>query len=375
MFDFPFTEPSEVTALFALCSYLFIYVKGYNTFLKTGNIVHVDYRFTTGVIFLFYILISIHCINGDFFHLLDRVHNYNFVDTTQNRQEPVYTLIAKTWDRNYLMFRLTVWGIAVVCIRNIYQKLKINFHLGFWVFLICYAILFAYARASAAMAIYFLGLVLLINKGSSIVGKMLGIVILLLSYEFHHSMLILILLTPLAFFPLNKLTFYIALASLPFIIFFVRIVFSGVLNDISLLDDEVLQRKMESYAERESTGSTLRTQLMDGIKYASAYIPFIVSAFYVVIKKKVDYLSKGQRRLFVYTFWLFVITTAVSYLDLEINTFFYRMLYMTLIPSTAIFVLLIQKGVISKSLTMKIIYIAMTSQLLNYSYMLYLNSI
>ncbi len=373
MFDFPFTEPSVYTALFALCSYLFIYIKGYNTFIQGRSVINTEHSFTPGIIFLFYILISIHCINGDFFHLMESVHQYNLDNPAENHQEPIYTFIAKLFNRNYLLFRLTVWGMAILGIRVIYQKLRINFSFGLWIFLVCYAILFAYARASAAMALYFCGLVLLINDNTSIVKRLFGIGIILISYEFHRSMLILILLTPLAFVPLKKTFFYISIAALPLIIMLVRSTFSNVLGDVSILDDEYLQRKMDSYSIRESDGTSLRTQLMDGIKYASVYIPFVVSAYYIVIKKTAMTLSKGQYRLFVYTFWLFIITTSVSYLDLEVNTFFYRMLYMALIPSTAIFVWLIQCRAISKALAMRIIYVAMASQLLNYFYMIYLN--
>lgn len=372
MFDFPFDRPSVVTALFALFSYLFLYRKGADLFLKSKDI-DLNGRFAFGTIFLFYVLISVHCINGDFFHLMDSVHNYDLTDPEQNSQEPVYTLIAKIWNRNYLLFRLTVWGIAVLCIQKIYQSIGANFHLGFWMFLVCYAILFAYARASSAMAIYFLGLVLLISDLRSYFVRLLGIGLLFLSYEFHHSMLILILLTPLAFFPLNKFTFFTVLGALPFIVIIVRIVFSSVLDDASILDDEALQRKMDNYSVREGRTDTLRTQIMDGIKYVSAYIPFIVSAFYVVVRGVMDFLKKAEKRLFIYTFWLFIVTTAVSYLDMEVNTFFYRMLYMTLIPSIVIFTVLVQNRIISKKIQCRVLYIAMTSQILNYLYMLYLN--
>lgn len=374
MFDFPFTQPSAYTAIFAMLSYFFFLLSGKRVYMN-GTEIKAYRTLPNTLILIFYVLISTHCINGDFFSLMQKVHDYDFTAGAYHSQEPVYVLIAQFFGKNYLLFRLTVWGIAVACMALMYKKLKLNFYFGFWLFLACYSILFAYARASAAMAVYYLGFVLFTRKGGTVIAKFVGVCMLLLSYEFHHSMLILILLTPLAFLTLNKLTFYAVLGALPFIIIFVRIVFSAVLDDISILDDETLQRKMQSYSLRENSQFTLRTQIMDGIKYASAYIPFVVSSYYIVIKKAFKILTKGQYRLFVFTFWLFIIATAVSFLNLEVNVFFYRILFMAIIPSIAIFVSLIQNHVLTKKIVMRMLYISIISQMLNYLYMLYLNTI
>lgn len=369
MLDFPIQEPSVGTAIFAFISYLLILKKG---FLKSMNEGIQRFTFSSGTLVFLAVLMAIHTINGDFFHLMEAVHEYDFTPGAYHAQEPVYVYLAQIINKNYLLFRLIVWGSAFYAIFKTYKKLSINPYFAIWTFLACYSILFAYARASAAMAIYYLGFVLLIKQGNNKIIRVLGVALFVLSYEFHHSMTILILLTPLAFIRLNKRFLYCAICSLPILIVLVRHFFSNMLNDASFLDNDALQNRIDAYSVRTEIVS-IRQEIMNYIKYITVYFPFISSFFYMLKYYDKNVVDKTIYRLFVFTFWLLMLTSAVSFLDMEINTFFYRMLFMAIIPSVAIFTYMIQKGFMPMNDGRRIILLCIFSQVLNYIYMLYNN--
>ena len=222
------------------------------------------------------------------------------------------------------------------------------------------------------MAIYYFGFVLLVKQGNNIIIRVLGVALLFLSYEFHHSMAILILLTPLAFVRLSKKAIYFALSSLPILIVLVRYFFSNVLNDASILDNDTLQERVDTYSVRTEE-VTIRMVLMNLVKYLTVYLPFISGFLYMLKSYSRKVVDKTIYRLFVFTFCLLLVTSAVSFLDMEINTFFYRMLFMAIIPSVAFFVYLIQKNIMPVKVARKLILFCIFSQLLNYVYMIYNN--
>ena len=75
MLDFPIQEPSVGTAIFAFISYLLILKKG---FLKSMNEGIQRFTFSSGTLVFLAVLMAIHTINGDFFHLMEAVHEYYF---------------------------------------------------------------------------------------------------------------------------------------------------------------------------------------------------------------------------------------------------------------------------------------------------------
>lgn len=369
MIDFPVQEPTVGTAVFAFLSYLLVLKIG---FLKRMNRGVQCLTLGSGALFTLAVLMAIHTINGDFFHMLDAVHNYDFTPGAYHAQEPVYVNLAQIINKNYLLFRLIVWCSAFYAIFKTYKMLKINCYFAIWTFLACYSLIFAYARASAAMAIYYFGFVLLVKQGNNIIIRILGVALLFLSYEFHHSMAILILLTPLAFVRLSKKAIYFALSSLPILIVLVRYFFSNVLNDASILDNDTLQERVDTYSVRTEEVS-IRMDLMNLVKYLTVYLPFISGFLYMLKSYSRKVVDKTIFRLFVFTFCLLLVTSAVSFLDMEINTFFYRMLFMAIIPSVAFFVYLIQKNIMPVKVARKLILFCIFSQLLNYIYMIYNN--
>ena len=375
MFDFPFQEPSVLTALYCILSYLVIIIIGYKRFYQ-NKILRYNRKLPIGVLFLLYVLIAAHAMNGDFFHLMETVHNYDFTIGAYQAQEVMYPLLAKAVNRNYLLFRLILWGIAFLFVMRTYYSVGINSHFGICVLLLCYSITFAYARAAVAATVYFMGFVMLIRDKNLLIFRVIGLLLLLLSFQFHRSLLVLIILTPSIFLPINKRILYIVLGLMPFIIIMVRMVFSNSLNQLAFLDDEVLLRKMENYSSGEKENiQSVRVVIMNTIMYISIYIPFLISSYYILIKDFKIKMGKTVIRLYTYTFWLFVITTASAYIENDASIFFYRLLFMTIVPSTALFVYMIQKGFIKRKIVYRTFVLCVFSQSLFYMYMVYLNNV
>ena len=66
MLDFPIQEPSVGTAIFAFISYLLILKKGFSKSMNEGI---QRFTFSSGTLVFLAVLMAIHTINGDFFHL------------------------------------------------------------------------------------------------------------------------------------------------------------------------------------------------------------------------------------------------------------------------------------------------------------------
>ena len=372
MFDFPFKEATVGTAVFCLLIYLYITFSGKSVFVTSLGI-HYERKYSKVLLYFWGFLMVIHCTNGDFFHLMETIKSFDFSIGAYHAQEKIYTDITYLVNRNYFLFRLIVFGGAFAAMLKFFKNEGINIYLGIWVYLVCYSILFAYARATLGMAIYFFGFSYLIAENKNVLSRVIGLLLIISSYQFHSSIIILIAITPFVFIPFNKRIVYIVLCCMPFIIIAVRILFSSVLNDAAMLDDEMIQRRLEYYADSMSDVGTMREKVVKYIQYTSLYLPFVVSLYYVMKKHAFDLIGKNQKRLFRYLFWLFIIVTALSWLNVEPNVFFYRVLFMTMIPSTAVLVYLTTNGFVPYRITRYVILFCFNYQFFTYVYMIYNN--
>ena len=139
MFDFPIQEPTVLTSLYCIFSYFFIVRYGYAKFVHNKGMI-VSSSLPGASTFFIYVLVSTHAINGDFFHLMDIVHNYVFINGAYASQENFYPILAKMVSKNYLLFRLVLWGIGFFCALSIFKRYGLNKYLALWILLSSYLI-------------------------------------------------------------------------------------------------------------------------------------------------------------------------------------------------------------------------------------------
>ena len=333
MLDFPFEESSFNTSIYCLIIYSAFVLYNFRSSRRSNYNDDSGFSVDKKIKWIVGFIIVTFCVQGDFFHYMDRVHNYDFTPGSFQAMETIYGPIIQLVQRNYLLFRVIVWGGAYLLFIMTCNRFNVNINNASFILIACFAVTFSYARATMAMACYFYGLSFFCKPyKNKLLGYILGISMIYLSYMFHQSALFLILMTVLLFIPLNRLTFSLLLISLPIIIYYARNYFQLLLLDDTILENDELNSKLESYSMKESIESTTRKILMDGFNYARFYLGLIVGLIAFIINQKKWQYSTAIFRLFKITLGIILGATFFLFFDLENQIFFYRFLNMSMIP-------------------------------------------
>ena len=212
-------------------------------------------------IFFLLIIFALTCFcNGDFFHSIVPVHymDSKWMVTPNFHYEIVYQYIAKFTDGNYLLWRLIVWGGAILLITLTAKRIGCSIKQTLFIVFALYAVQYSYARSTLAQSIYFYGLSFLIapnlRKGR-ISNIVLALVIISIAPFFHRSAYLLLASTPIVFLPniSNKKSMFYIFLYVSFIAI-ATVLMSKVIFDLDLLsitDDERLVTKFENYTDAE----------------------------------------------------------------------------------------------------------------------------
>ena len=181
-FDFPMTQPSVGTSLYCILMYAICCIISYHK-TKRYNLAAVS-KLSTKHIISYILLVGFlfitNCLNGDFFHLMEHVHNYVYISGYYNYGEPIYQTIAQFVSSNYLLFRTIVWGGAFLAFVLTAKRMNVSVYLAIAILCLCYNVTFSYGRVTAAIAIYFLGLSFLCRPiRIKILSYAIGVIIIL----------------------------------------------------------------------------------------------------------------------------------------------------------------------------------------------------
>lgn len=349
MFDIPITQPSLETTMFCLVVYIFILSKNYKRALGRPFTAATRSENENLNICLVGFIFIIFCKTGDFFHLIEVVHNYDFTPGAWNYGEDIYREIGKLTNKNYFLFRTVVWGGAFALYCWTAKRLEQPVYYTV-MFLFCsYIILFVYARATAAMAVYFWGLSFLCKpiEGFKWLSYVLGIIIIYASLLFHNSAVIMMFMTVMLLVPLRKWSIVIILIGLPAIIIAAR----GFFNEVMIyMEDanEIAVNKMQYYLDSERGGVGISEKIMNILKYASFYIPFTIITIAIFTQKKFKKVPIQTIRMYKVAFGI-ILTSSIFYLFGDsFHVMFYRVLYMSMIPITLIAISLRKEKIITQ---------------------------
>lgn len=370
MFDFPVKEANIWTSIYCLFFYLYILTKNYKPGILHPYTKPISKHKKQVSLFLILFFVITHCMKGDFFHFMTYVHEYDFSPNAYNYGEPIYVEIGKLVDRNYFLFRCIVWGTAYLAFCWTSKRLKIPVYYSV-IYLFCtYCITFSYARVTVAMAIYYLGFSFICEppKRKTILGLLLGIILILCSTIFHNSAIIMALMTLIILIPLRKWVVFMSIILIPYI--------ASLFKDYFLLfilvenTDETLSDKMIKYSIRE-TEQGISGLIINTTQYLSFYIPFILSGYCIIIKNKINEIPTSIIRLFKLSFGF--VFAAIIFLSWGENfkTFYYRILFMTMLPLVLIITKLYKEGLISYKYFLLSAWTGIIYQILQYVYSLY----
>lgn len=303
------------------------------------------YNFRSFLLFCGIILFALTSfINDDFFHYNDTMLEYKngVMDNQNSGIEMPYQHIIHFIQGNYALFRLIVWGGSLLLILFGVRIFGANAYNALFLILAGYIIIYSYARATLAMSIYALGVIIVSVESEhkfNLLKKIIGITIIALSIYFHRSMAPIIALSLFVIIlPYKRLFAKNSLLIFPLIVFLFSSIFRIVIDDLasmtnSFADDETgILGKLEYYEELTAATSNLNGYISLILKYSTFYIPFVIIANRFRTSQEV--ISMHKRGLFLYliTYVIIAMATSMLFLGFSNSILFYRYLFMSFIP-------------------------------------------
>lgn len=285
----------------------------------------------TGLFAVFFALYAVfYCINPDYFRYRDWIDLTDFDLWNKEKLYSYLVLFCRRlpFDYPFEVFRLIVWGGGILIVYytlRMYRGLLMP-GLTLLLLFVFHAGTFSYARASLAMAVYFLGIALYLLHDGMIL-KLLGIGIALSSFYFHREMLIGIVVLPCLFIPFERKSFsFLSIFLLLFAILAISFVSSNIEFLDQMFDNDDITSKIEDMGEKEQGVFRLSTL----IKYLNFFYPFYLITKYFW-KKKVPHALKGMYRV---TYGILMLSVAFMLVSGLRSVYTYRVLYITMIPLT-----------------------------------------
>lgn len=370
-FDFPFTEASVWCSLYCLLMYALILTNNYRWITKPQQL-HIAGR-TSNHLFLTllmgFVIVTL-CTPGDFFHMMEYVHGYNFIAGAYNYGEEVYVEIAKIVNRNYFLFRTIVWGGAYLLFCLTARRMGVPIYQAATFLFLTHSLIFGYARATAAMAVYYFGLSFLCLFKRNVFSVAAGVGCILLAPFLHTSAYILVAVTLILLIPLRKWTILATVIAIPLAVGLLKTYFL----DFALgAGNERLTAKVSGYLQRENRESGIAVILINAFQYASFYVPVLILILKTINKRIRRDIPSMYLRLIKTTVALAFISLVFITFGEGFKVYIYRILFMTMIPLAILIPALFNRGILSKHEYKWCLWLGIIFMLLRYAYHAYVS--
>ena len=287
------------------------------------------------------VLFSLFCMfsfwGTDYFHYMARFRwlSKGYIDRSI---EEVYTDIAIR-SSTYTIFRMIIWGGAIVFCIFIAKNLRISLGLFFLILIGGFITKFSYGRVTLAMSLIFMGVSLIVRENNSkFIYKVIGLVCLFLSFYFHKSAPFGIIMAFLSLFLANIMTrkfMNIFLIVYPFLLIILNIIVIHILSINQGVDNAININAAQSYLTAKNGTSLGIGAILGNILTWGGYY---LTAF-VYLKSIYSYQYNEMTvpmKVFGTAAFLIVSTATLFAFDLGANTYvyFYRFLFFAMIPCT-----------------------------------------
>jgi len=321
--------PAWVQLLFWLL-YMLVFVYA---FKKTILSWHLNNRFkdVTWLFAIYFTLYTIfYCINDDYFQYRYWLDGVDFSFWAKEKLYVYVILFCRhlSFDYPYEVFRLIVWGEAVFVVYQTFRLYKglLLPGLSLLLLFVFYAGVFSYARASLAIAVYFMGIAIFLLHDRKAL-KLLGLGIALSSFYFHREMLIGIVVLPCLFIPFERKKYsFVSVILLLIAIIAISFVSSNLEFLDQMFDNDDISTKMEEINEKGQGAFRLSTL----IKYLNFFYPFYLITKYCW-KKKNPHSIVGMYRI---TYGILMASVAFMVEFGSRSVYTYRIMYISMIPLT-----------------------------------------
>lgn len=368
MIDFRLNIGAE-TQLWHILLFLFFYLICFFSNRKyIDNSYKSNQSWSNFILFFSVVFLSIVALNrGDFYHYADAVQNQKSFH--ESSMEVFFDNLATFVGGNYLLWRLVVWGGALLLMLLTIKRLGIEKNFAFFVFFILYINIFNYSRASLAMSVYFLGLSLIIkNDNVKLLSFVIGCFLIWSCQFFHKSASVLVFCTIFAFVPLNKRTIPVLLILTLLLMNYGYDYFVKTMQDREAMDETAY--RFIYYSDSSSRfADGLASVINQFLKYGTFYIPFIILTRAIYFSgNKFDRIIK---RLYGVTFAIVLVATVFAF-TAATNVYFYRVLYMSFAPICYLIVSVYSTGGLSNKQLKTCVFLGLTSIVFDSLYNIYL---
>lgn len=285
-------------------------------------------------------LIAIFCIfalwNGDYISFGNQFLKMSWGSEYKDYLYPYLSIFAF---KSYNIFRFFIWGTATFLVFRLAKEYNVSTNVMAFVFPIVFLLLFSYARASFAMALFFTGLTFIIKRGVA-KGIVPALIFYFIAFTAHRSMLVLIAFTPLAFIKLTKKKLLIIIPVLIVLALSMNNIISSVLGADAMQDEslESFNKTSNSYMNGQSAVVyNWKYGLITLLQNSSFFIINIFLLWKIVIKKIA--VRDEIRKLLTFTTFILLFASFFLFIGLTgnqlgLNIVGYRFLFMTGIPLT-----------------------------------------
>lgn len=371
MFDITPYEQSFLQNFYGVLLYGILAIAGcFMNLNKEGR--RRNYRIGTYLFFCGFVLYCLTCaIDTDYYHYWEFVQRLSPAYVTKTGFESFYDWLIISVHKNYFLFRFFVWGSACVLFVLAVKQFKVNVNHALFFIVICNISTFSYARATLGMAVAFYGLALFFHPYRGMMfWRIMGISILLCAPFFHRSIYLLLIVILLAIItPMNKLTTIILLLCFPVITAVVGLFMSKYA--FYYIQDEILADRLSSYSEAVKPTSNWKGLIQNVLHYATFYIPLLVSMVALEFKKKKERCPQGIYVLYKIVFFMIIVASSMYFVITTNHIFFYRYLFMTMIPISIVFTYLVDNGIIKWKWYKCVIILGITYNCIGCVYALY----
>lgn len=327
-----------------------------------------------------YLLLLLFCLfpfwGGDYFHYKDEF--YDVLNGGYPHVEPVYQWVMFNLSfESYLLFRLIIWGGALLLLLKAYSRSSSNFDECILLFAACYLPLFSYARVSLSISLIILGLSFVVSDRGyrSIVSVFFGLTIIGCSEFFHRSAIIGIAAAIASLFLMNakKGTIFLVIIILPLAVYLIGFALQYI-SDLDLDNDMFVSSQLiNTYLDSTKRG-TIGGGLGEVLMILLARIPLYLSAILylkLVINGSYSSFTIAERVLSSFAFCC-ILLGALFLIDFGFNTnvFHYRTLNLAL-PANAVFLAAVYKHNFNRVFCGVVLWTTVIGVLYSLSYSLY----
>lgn len=313
----------------------------------------------------FGIAILIYCLfdqaSGDYLHYQEALKEWSISRYKQTHMEKPYVWIAQCINYNYFLFRLIIWGTAILLLIQCINKLKIRRDLALGLFILFHLQMFSYGRVSLGLSCFFLGYIMFITSNKK-TGSLKGLILILLSCFLHKSIFVLLAIFPFCFINLSVKKIILSLLCLPFfIVLFNSVVQTILSNNIHIVGANYLQKDIGI-----------------GIGFKIYYFLIFISTFPLFIYL-IKYFSSAQpnsypiywKRIYNITYIILYVSTILSFLNIGHVDIAIRIRQFAFLPLSFLITYYITNVPISKIKIILPIFIFFIADIYNLLYMFY----